>query len=98
MKASVRFVGGAGSHVSTYMDAPLMERLEVSFQSPTTVVVPVFRPGEIMVGYAPWSKGDPVGDETRRQFGERLRRAARKATREFEEAILASLREQGHLV
>lgn len=102
LNVKTRFVRGGGyrSHndIATYMGEPLCERLEVELSGPV-VCVPLYRPGELLV-YHPASLGkmDPVGDETRRQFGERIRRAAREATRGFEEAILKSLREQGHLV
>lgn len=94
MKASVRFIGGDGSRVATYMGETLMERMEVSLQG-STVCVPLSSYG-LFASYDHFK--DPVGNETRREFGERLKRAARSASHEFEKTILASLREQGHLV
>lgn len=100
LNVKTRFIGGdpvRDTYItySTYMGETLAERLEVTLQGPV-MCVPMYRPGEIIPTRL--GKMDPVGDETRRQFGERLRRAAREATRGFEDAILKSLREQGHLV
>jgi hypothetical protein len=100
LNVKTRFVGSADTlRQMSYMDAPLMERLEVTLSAPT-VVVPMYRPGELdRMLTPPWDRkpADP-GSETRAEFGERLRRAAREATRGIENAILKSLREQGHLV
>jgi hypothetical protein len=99
LNVKTRFVGPTDPmRAMHYMDAPFMERLEVTLSGPV-VNVPIYRPGEIMVGHpASFGRSDPIGSETRLQFGERLRRAAREATRGIEDAILKSLREQGHLV
>jgi hypothetical protein len=97
LNVKTRFVGSADPlRQMSYMDAPFMERLEVTLSGPV-VNVPMYRPGELLV-YHPSSFGKDIANETRAEFGERLRRAAREATRGIESAILKSLREQGHLV
>jgi hypothetical protein len=93
MNVKTRFVSAPAHSASfaTYMGSPLAERLEVSLEGPTVCVA--------LYPYSGWVGGrDDPGKETRAEFGERLRRAAREATRGFEKAILDSLREQGHLV